>query len=242
MIVAAFLALIVIFKLFGARPHGKTVLGRELLDTAISFHIKLDDKAEENVKKLVEKARDIYSPQEFKDFISTQDNDGWSILHHYAANGDIKNLRWILDILKNIYGDDPQTLYEILFQKDNYGRTPLYISITRRQPGIVYILLEKAQEFFGRNRDLFFTYSQEPGTVTGFTPLTLAAYLNDYESMEAILQAQVNVFERDDKRLHRNIRFAHKYADGKGSRLIRKHHLLPEDRLKKRQVFVVPAS
>lgn len=240
-LIAALLAFFIVFKLVGAiiRPQGKTVLGRDLLDTAIGFHIKQHPKDKDDVKKLVEKARNIYSPQAFQDFISTKDNDGWSILHHYAANGDQKNMRWLLSMLKDIYGDDPQTLYELLFQKDNYGRTPLYLSITRKKPGIVMLLLEKAQEFFGKDKDLFYTYTQEPDTTTQWTPLMLAAYLNDYESMEQLLKAQVNVFKRDnEKRLHRNIRFAHKYADKEGSRLIRQHHVLPEDiNRKKRQMF-----
>ncbi len=231
----------VLFMLVASPPTGQTVLGKELLETAISFHIKLPEHVEQSLQNLVMRAYDIYSPEEFKEFISTEDSDGWNILMHYAANGEVIRLHWLFDLLKKIYGTNQQDLFDILFEKGNLGRTPLFIAVMRKQTSVVKLLLETAYEFFGTNKDMFFTYTQQPDSLTQWTPLMLAAYLNSYKSMHYILQAETKAFGAGAKRLRRWIKLADSLSDRTGKEIISQYHGQPRDKSRIRE-FIVDSS
>ena len=147
---------------------------------------------------------------------------------HYASNGQVDQLVWLFDLLKKMYGNDQQALFDIVYEKDNLGRTPLYVAVMRKQPIMVETLLKKAQELFGDNKDFYYLYSQSGDDVKQWSPLMLAAYLNEYQTMKSILAHEVAVFGPGAVRLQRNLRKAFALADAQGKKLIQQYHNFPE--------------
>lgn len=210
--------------------RSKSSLGNELIAQAMRFDAKANPEVDEESRQMILNAQDLYSPKEFEEFITTKDSDGWDIIMHYAANGQRSQLMWLLDLLKTIYGSNQKTIFEIMYEKDRYGRSPLYIAVMRKQVGVVKVLLEKAKEFFGDNKDLFYTFTQSPDDLSEQTPLMLAAYLNQYEIMKTLLKYEVEVFGPADKRLQRELRKAYALSDAKGQQLIQEYHDFPESK------------
>lgn len=219
---------IIFISLYAVSIKEKPQLGRDLLAKAISFDAKFNPDVDEQFRQLILSAQDLYSPKEFQDFIATEDSDGWNIIMHYASNGQVKQLVWLLDLLKKMFGTDQKVLFDIVYEKDKYGRSPLYIAVMRKQVRMVDALLKEAKEMFGTNKDLFYTFTQSPDDLTNWSPLMLAAYLNEYEVIKALVKYEVAVFGRGTERLQRNLRKAYALADAQGKVLIQKYHNFPE--------------
>ncbi len=228
-IIAGIGSLAVVFvSLYAATSaQKKPQLSKDLLAKTISFDAKFDPEVDKEFKHMIMSAQDIYSPREFKDFITTEDRDGWNIFMHYAANGQAEQLSWLLDLLKKLYGNNQETLFNILYNKDKYGRSLLYIAIDREHIRTVEVLLKKIRELL-TDKDLLFAFIESPDDLTKWTPLMFAAYLNDYEIMKLILQTEVDLFGQAPERLQRNLRRAYALGDAKGKELIQQYHNFPE--------------
>lgn len=221
------LAVIFFVSLYAVTTTQKTQLSRALLAKTISFDAKFDPEVDKEFRHMIISAQDIYSPEEFQDFITQEDRDGWNIFMHYAANGQVEQLTWLFDLLKKMYGKNQETLFNILYNKDKYGRSLLYIAVNREQIRAVEVLLKKARELL-TDKDLLFAFIESPDDLTKWTPLMLAAYLNSYEIMRLILQNEVDLFGQAPKELQRNLRRAFALSDAKGKALIQQYHNFPE--------------
>ncbi len=222
-----FLAVVFVSLYAVTSTQKKLQLSRNLLARTISFDAKFDPEVDKEFRHMIISAQDIYSPQEFQDFITQEDRDGWNIFMHYAANGQAEQLKWLIDLLKKLYGKNQETLFNILYNKDKYGRSLLYIAVDREQINIVDVLLKKIRELL-TDKDLLFAFIESPDDLTKWTPLMFAAYLNNYAIMELILKAEVDIFGQAPVRLQRNLRKAYALGDAKGKALIQQYHNFPE--------------
>lgn len=221
------LALIMASLYAASEVRTKAELSSDMLTKVLSFDAKVKPQGEQQLRDLILNAQDLYSPEEFKDFINTEDKDGWNIIMSYVANGQASQLAWLLDLLKKMYGNDQRTLFDITYEKDKDGRSALYLGVMREQVLAVDTLLKKTFEMFGTNKDYYYTYTQSPDDLTARTPLMQAAYLNAYEIMKSILKYEVMAFGPGAPRLQRNLRKAYALADSKGKQLIQQYHRFP---------------
>lgn len=218
---------IIFLSLYAAMPQQqKPQLGKHALEKIIKSDSQLDPNIDKTVHQMIVNAQDIYSSREFMEFITATDDDGWNIFMHYAANGQIAQLSWLLDIIKKIYGKSQKDVFNILFNKDKYGRSLLYIAVMREQVGSVDTILTKIQEML-TNKDLLFAFIESPDDLTGWTPLMFAAYLNNYAIMQLILKAEVKIFGQAPPRIQINLRKAYALSSAKGQALIQQYQNFP---------------
>ncbi len=98
------------------------------------------------------------NPGKFKELMTEQDGQGWSIFFHAVEIGDMHRLAFMLDQLQRFFRNDLDSYLQIVNLQDVHGRTPLFIAAERREIAIVNLLLNKVKYALKGNKELFSSF------------------------------------------------------------------------------------
>ncbi|WP_353278126.1 ankyrin repeat domain-containing protein [Wolbachia endosymbiont (group B) of Longitarsus flavicornis] len=153
-------------------------------DSGICFYA---DKSEALSQSILEDGKDIYA----------QDENGYTPLHHAAANGDVKNAKSLID---NGAGVNAQ---------DKDGVTPLHHAAANGDVKNAKSLIDNGADVDARNRDKH-------------TPLHYAAVHGYVEIVKYLIDNRANVNAQDEDG-HIPLHFAVKYDNKELANLLIKH-------------------
>lgn len=141
------------------------------------------------------------NPKAFLQFITTRDFDGWTALIHAASQDDAERLSILIDTAHRYFGNDIPVLASIINAQGKRDRTALMLAVEHHGVDAVKILLKKAQELFGTNKQLFLKFLNLPESSDHWTALMLAVDQSAAKIVSLLVEKAIEVFGKESPEL-----------------------------------------
>lgn len=174
-------------------------------NTDKEFHAlstQLIDSMESNelgrMQRIILSAEKKYADDKIKFFlfITTKDDEGWSVLTHAAANNVQEYIAFILYTVERMFHDKPEIMFALISNVNLDGQTVLVTAIVRRYFELAQYLLEKMEKY-QKNKYLLFSTLNSPAYIKGLTPiLSTVFYSSDNEEFYDITHLLLETIEK----------------------------------------------